>query len=85
MVGEGRYAFALALAGLLVYALTAARRLDPRWWQLASVPLALGCLSLAVLALNGYGALGAIVAALASVAWLLTTRRRRSDVGKHIQ
>jgi hypothetical protein len=81
VVGEGRYAFALALAGLLVYALAATRDLDPRWWRFASVPLALGCLSLAVIALNGYGALGALVAAVASVAWLAAARRRHSSVG----
>ncbi len=75
ILDEGKYALALALAGLVVYALSAAQHLDLRWWRLASLPLALGCLSLAMLALNGYGALGAIVAAVASVAWLVAARR----------
>jgi hypothetical protein len=84
ILNEGKYALALALAGLVMYALAAAQHLDLRWWRLASVPLALGCLSLAVIALNGYGALGAIVAALAAVAWLVGARRtayRPSDAG----
>jgi hypothetical protein len=84
ILDEGKYALALALAGLVVYALAAAQHLDLRWWRLASVPLALGCLSLAVIALNGYGALGAIVAAAAAVAWLVAARRTaylRSDAG----
>jgi hypothetical protein len=75
ILDEGKYALALALAGLVVYALSVAEHLDLRWWRLASVPLALGCLSLAVIALNGYGALGAIVAAVAAVAWLVGARR----------
>ena len=75
ILDEGKYAVALALAGLVVFALAAARQLDLRWWRLASVPLALGCLSLAVIALNGYGALGAIVAAVASVVWLVSASR----------
>jgi hypothetical protein len=75
ILDEGKYALVLALAGLVVYALAAAQHLDLRWWRLASVPLALGCLALAVIALNGYGALGALVAAAAAVAWLLAARR----------
>jgi len=75
VVGEGKYALALALAGLLVYALAAARHLDLRWWRVASLPLALGCLSLSVIALDGYGALGAVFVAAASVAWLAVARR----------
>src|SRR5262245_59875005 len=67
VLDEGKYALALALVGLVVYALAAAHHIDLRWWRLASVPLALGCLSLAAIALNGYGALGAIIAAVASV------------------
>jgi hypothetical protein len=49
ILSEGRYALALALAGLLIYELAAAQHLDLRWWRRASVPLALGCLSLAVI------------------------------------
>ena len=75
LLGGGAYALVLALAGLVVYGLCVAKHLDPRWWRLASVPLALGCLSFAVLALNGYGALGALVAAAASVAWLVVAFR----------
>jgi hypothetical protein len=75
ILGEGKYALALALVGLVFYALSAAGHLDPRWWRLASLPLAIGCLLLAVIALKGYGALGAIVAAAAAVAWLLAARR----------
>jgi hypothetical protein len=75
ILDEGKYALALALVGLVVYTLSAAQHLDLRWWRLASVPLALGCLSLAVIALNGYGAPGAIVAAVASAAWLVIARR----------
>ena len=71
----GKYALALALAGLIVHALSVAEHLGLRWWRLASMPLGLGCLSLAVIALNGYGASGAIVAALASVAWLTAALR----------
>jgi hypothetical protein len=76
VLGDGKYALALALVGLLLYALAAAERLDLRWWRVMSVPLAVGCLALAVLALDGYGALGAIVTAVAAVAWLVTARRR---------
>jgi hypothetical protein len=75
ILDEGKSALALALAGLVVYALSVSQHLDLRWWRLASVPLALGCISLAVFALNGYGALGAIVAAVAAVAWLVAARR----------
>ncbi|PWU21270.1 MAG: hypothetical protein C5B48_11500 [Candidatus Rokuibacteriota bacterium] len=75
IVDTGKYALVLALAGLAVYAFAAAHQLDLRWWRLASVPLALGCLWVGLIALNGYGALGPIVAASASVAWLLTARR----------
>jgi hypothetical protein len=78
ILSEGKYALALALAGLLIYALAAARRLDLRWWRITSVPLAVGCLALAVHALNGYGALGAIVTAVAAVAWLIASQRRSS-------
>jgi len=75
ILDEGRYAFALALAGLVIYALVAAGRLDLRWWRIASVPLAVGCLALAVHALNGYGAFGAIVTAVAAAAWVTTSQR----------
>jgi hypothetical protein len=78
ILSEGKYALALALAGLLIYALAAARRLDLRWWRITSVPLAVGCLALAVHDLNGYGALGAIVTAVAAVAWLIASQRRSS-------
>jgi hypothetical protein len=81
VLDEGKYALALALAGLVVYASSVARHRDLRWWRLASVPLALGCVSLALNALNGYGALGAIVAALASVAWLIAARRTAWALG----
>jgi hypothetical protein len=80
ILGEGKYALALALAlalaGLLIYAVAASGRLDLRWWRLTSVPLAAGCLVLAVRALNGYGAPGAIVTAAAAVAWLIGSQRR---------
>jgi hypothetical protein len=76
ILGEGKYALALALTGLLIYTLVASGRLALRWWRITSVPLALGCLALALHALNGYGALGAIVTAVAAVAWLTTSQRR---------
>jgi hypothetical protein len=76
ILGDGKYALALALAGLIIYALSAAGRLDFRWWRITSGPLAVGCLVLAILALNGYGALGAIVTAVAAVAWLIVSQSR---------
>jgi hypothetical protein len=76
VLGDGKYALVLAFAGLLLCALAAAERLDLRWWRVISVPLAVGCLALAVHALNRYGALGAIVTAVAAVAWLVTAQRR---------
>lgn len=76
ILDEGKYALALALAGLLIYALAASGRLDLRWWRIMSVPLAVGCLALAVYALNGYGPLGATVTAVAAIAWLTTSQRR---------
>jgi len=75
ILGLGKYALALAVAGLILYALTATGRLDPRWWRLISVPLALGCLALAIAALAGYGTLGAIVTAVSAVAWIAAPRR----------
>jgi len=33
ILGEGKYALALALTGLLIYTLVASRRLDLRWWR----------------------------------------------------
>jgi hypothetical protein len=74
-VGEGRYALALALLGLLIYAIESLRHADLRLWRTLSVPLAIGCLLVALVALNGYGALGAIVTAIAAVAWLLNAGR----------
>jgi hypothetical protein len=53
ILDEGKDAFALAVAGLLIYAISAAQHSD----------------------LSGYGALGAIVVALAAVAWLVAARR----------
>jgi hypothetical protein len=75
VVGEGKYALLLGAIGLALYALAATRRLHVRWWRLASAPLALGCLALSLHALNGHGALGAIVTAVSAVAWLVVSRR----------
>ncbi|MGI9092446.1 MAG: hypothetical protein ACR2FF_03165 [Mycobacteriales bacterium] len=82
ILGLGKYALALAAAGLILYTLATTRRLDPRWWRLASVPLALGCLALAIAALTGYGALGAVVTAVSAVAWIAAPRRPPSAVGR---
>jgi hypothetical protein len=75
VLGDGKYALLLGAIGLALYALAATQRLHIRWWRLASVPLALGCLALALHALNGHGALGAIVTAMSAVAWLMVARR----------
>jgi hypothetical protein len=66
----------LALAGLLLYAIGTLRDHDLRVWRTMSVPLAIGCLLIALAALNGYGAIGALVTALAAVAWLMSAARR---------
>jgi hypothetical protein len=80
ILGEGRYALALALAlalvGLLTYAVGSARRTDLRVWRTISIPLAIGCLLIALHALNGYGALGALVTAIAALMWLVSAARR---------
>ena len=75
ILGEGRYALALALLGLLIYAIESRRQTDLRVWRRMSVPLAIGCLLIALAALNGYGALGALVTAIAAVAWLVSAAR----------
>ena len=75
VLSEGKYALILGLLGLGLYALAATRHLEVWWWRLASVPLALGCLAFSVHALNGYAALGAIVTAVSSAAWLVVSRR----------
>jgi hypothetical protein len=75
ILGEGRYALALALVGLLIYAIESLRHTDLRVWRTMSVPLAIGCLLIAVAALNGYGALGVLVTAIAAVAWLVSAAR----------
>jgi hypothetical protein len=76
VLSEGKYALLLGVIGLALYTLAATHHLDVRWWRLASVPLALGCLALSAHALNGYGALGASVTAVSAVAWLVVSRRR---------
>jgi hypothetical protein len=81
-MGLGKYALLLAAAGIILYALTTTRRLDLRWWRIISVPLAFGCLALAVAALTGYGALGAIVTAVAAVAWMAVARRAPAIAAK---
>ena len=78
ILGEGKYALVLGGAGLTLYALARLRQLAVRWWRAASVPLAFGCLAVSAFALKGYGALGAIVTAMAAVAWLATSRRAAS-------
>lgn len=75
VLGEGRYALALALLGLLIYAIESPRQNKLPVWRTMSVPLAIGCLLIALTALNGYGALGAFVTAIAAVAWLVTAAR----------
>jgi hypothetical protein len=82
IMGLGKYALLLAAAGIILYALTTTRRLDLRWWPIISVPLAFGCLALAVAALTGYGALGAIVTAVAAVAWMAVARRAPATASK---
>jgi hypothetical protein len=78
ILGDGKYALVLGAAGLTLYALVRLRRLDARWWRASSVPLAFGCLTVSAVALKGYGALGAIVTAVAAVAWLAISRRAAS-------
>lgn len=75
VLSDGKYALLLGVIGLLLYGLAATRHLQIKWWRLASIPLALGCLAIAVHALNGHAALGAIVTALSAVAWLVLSRR----------
>ena len=75
ILGEGRYALALALAGLLIYAIGSLRDTDLRVWRTMSVPLAIGCLLIAVAALNGYGAPGPLVTVIAAAAWLMSAAR----------
>jgi ABC-type Na+ efflux pump permease subunit len=79
ILGDGRYALVLAAIGLTLYALAGMKRLDHRWWRVSSVPLTLGCLAVSAVALKGHGALGAIVTAVAAVAWLAISRPDRSD------
>ena len=76
VLSEGRYALLLAGIGLALYWLAATPLLDVRWWRAASLPLGLGCLALALHALDGYGALGAVVTGVSAVAWLVVSRRR---------
>jgi hypothetical protein len=76
ILGEERYALALALVGLLTYAIGSVRNTDLRVWRAMSVPLAIGCLLIALHALNGYGALGALVTAIAALVWLVSAARR---------
>jgi hypothetical protein len=71
ILGEGRFALALALVGLVIYAIESLRGSGLRVWRTMSVALAIGCLLIALAALNGYGALGALVTAIAAVAWLV--------------
>src|SRR5262249_9889153 len=71
VLSNGKYALAFALAGLVLYALASRRRVDLRWWRVVSALLAVGCLALAVDALRGYGALGAILTAIGAAAWLI--------------
>ena len=78
ILADGKYAMACAVAGLLIYALTVNGRVSSRWWRISSVPLALACIVLSVRALNGYGALGAIVTAVAALAWLVVAQRPQS-------
>jgi len=59
----------------LIYAIESLRQTDLRVWRRMSVPLAIGCLLIALAALNGYGALGALVTAIAAVAWLVSAAR----------
>ena len=75
VLGAGRYALLLGVIGLALHALAGVRHLDGKWWRVVSVPLALGCLVLAAAALNGHGAFGAIVTAVAAVGWLAVSRR----------
>jgi hypothetical protein len=71
----GLFALLLGSIGLAAYALATTEHLDFRWWRIASVPLALGCIALSVVALNGYAALGAIVTTVGAVGWLVVVRR----------
>jgi hypothetical protein len=75
VLSEGKYALLLGVIGLALYVLAATRHLDVRWWQLASLPLALGCLALSAHALNRHPALGAIISAVSAIAWLVVSRR----------
>jgi hypothetical protein len=79
VLGNGEYALALALAGLVLYALAAAGQVDLQWWRIISVLLAVGCLALAVDALKGYDALGGILTATGAVAWLIALRPQPSS------
>jgi len=83
VVSEGKYAFLLGVIGLALYALAARRHLDVRWWRLASLPLALGCLALSVHALNRREALGAIVSAVSAIAWLVVSRAPAERTRSH--
>src|SRR5262245_38350083 len=56
-LSNGKYALAFALAGCVLYAFAAARKVDLRWWRVISLLLGVGCLAVAVEALRGYGAL----------------------------
>lgn len=75
ILGAGKYALALALLGLLIYAIESLRHTHLRVWRTMSVPLAIGCLLIALAALNGYGAPGVLVTAIAAVAWLVNAAR----------
>jgi hypothetical protein len=59
----------------VIYAIESLRGAGLRVWRTMSVPLAIGCLLIALAALNGYGALGALVTAIAAVAWLVRAAR----------
>lgn len=76
ILGDGKYALAMAVVGLVIYAVGSVRHTDQRVWRILSVPLAIGCLLIALRALDGYGALGALVTAIAAVAWLVSAARR---------
>jgi hypothetical protein len=75
VVSDGKYALLMGVIGLALYALAARLHLRLTWWRIASIPLALGCLALAIYALNGHGTLGAIVTAVSAIAWLVVSRR----------
>lgn len=75
LLGDGRYALVLGVIGLMLRASSTTWHPGLLWWRLASLPLALACLGLAASALNGYGALGALVTAAAATAWLVSSWR----------